>query len=296
LGITLIYQKTSENDFALTGVQPSTADTDNDAYMGLFTFKPEGIDSGILIVYYDYASASGATDATNAYQREYFNFNPWFKGTFGPITAMAELEWKTGAWADYEAPTAGTRSDIDIDSMRWIVDGSFNFGQGNAGLGWAHADGQDTVDLAAGGDYTNANLGGADWEPLLILTNSTAGIWLGGGTGVATGNLNPDNGGTTSNLGFDIVYAYGDFAVMENVTLNAIFAWATADETIALGTNVDDDLGWEFDVGCKVQLMDNLTYDATVGYYSAGDLYKGTGTDDHVDDVWAVMHTIQVTF
>jgi hypothetical protein len=298
LGITLIYQKADEDDAFGYGsrstTEPTVSDADADYYMGLFSFKPEGIDSGILIVYYDVATNSGATDALNGYMQEYWNFNPWFKGTFGPITAMAELEWKVGDYAAYENPYDET--DRDIDSMRWILDGSFNFGQGNVGLGWAHADGQDQNDR----DYTNANLGGADWEPLLILTNSTAGKYLGG-----VGNLNPDNNGigayNMSNAGFDIFYAYGDFGVMENVTLNAIFAWATADEVNTAEaafaeTNIDDELGWEFDLGVKVQLMDNLTYDATVGYFSAGDFYKLGTADRKEDDCWAVMHTIQVTF
>jgi len=299
LGITLIYQKSTEKDFSRT-VAPTTADSDNDAYMGLFTFKPEGIDSGILVVYYNYDGNNDDTDPltlaarANPYDSNYWNLNPWFKGTFGPITAMAELEWKFGKYADYNTDTIAV-PDRDYDSKRWILDASFDFGQGNAGLGWAHADGQDRV-TTGNEDYTNANLGGADWEPLLILTNSTAGIWLGG-----VGNLNPDNGGTTSNLGFDIVYGYGSFNVMENVSLNAIFAWAKADEVgeferLNSLTNVDDDLGWEFDVGCKIQLMDNLTYDATVGYYSAGDLWKRGSTVDNLDDCWAIMHTIQVTF
>jgi hypothetical protein len=286
--ITLVYQKAEENDarYDQAAIEPSTADSDNDIYIGLFGFKPEGIDSGILIAYYDYASHTD--DAVDCYNQEIWNLNPWFRGTFGPITAMAELEWKFGNQYDYS--DAGM-DDVDRDSKRWILDASFDFGQGNAGLGWAHADGQDADD----DDYTNAGLGGADWEPLLILTNSTAGVWLGG-----VGNLNPDNnavgGVNLSDAGFDIFYGYGSFAAMENVTLNAIFGWVKADETNTFGSNVDDDLGWEFDVGAKVQLMDNLTYDATVGYYSAGDFWKGGSSDDNVDDCWAVMHTIQVTF
>ena len=233
--------------------------------------------------------------AGETYQRKFWLFDPYFKGNFGPINVEAEAQWYTGDAFDTEG------NGTDYNAWRYILDVSFNFGPGNVGIGYAHADGQDADDE----DWTipGNGLGGTDWEPLLILTHSSANSGLGGQYTIAGGDYTVGNlnSGSASNaikaFGYDIVYLYGNYAATETVTLNAILGFAWADETNtpwteALGlTNVDDEYGWEFDIGAKWQVMDNLAYDAKFGYFKAGDLYG-----DDADDTWAVMHSLVVTF
>jgi hypothetical protein len=102
-------------------------------------------------------------------------------------------------------------------------------------------------------------------------------------------------------LGFDIYYVYGSMVPMEKLTLSAIlgFAYAAEDKPAAAGgVKVDDDMGWEFDVGAKYQVMDNLSYDVKLGYFSPGDLWEeaAVGGPDYDDATWSIMHSLVVTF
>jgi hypothetical protein len=84
---------------------------------------------------------------------------------------------------------------------------------------------------------------------------------------------------------------------MENLTLSAIVATATADETDRFGTATDDAIGVEFDIGVKWQIMDNMTYDAKFGYFSPDDFWKaGVAGARDPDETYSVMHSVMVTF
>lgn len=281
------YQKSVEQDYN-SGATASTSDEDFDAHWIHGFYSAETMTTGMLFGYYN--NKTGVTDT-----QQYWLFDPYFKGTFGPLSVEAELQWKTGDYVDYD----GATPDRDYDAWRYILDVAFDFGQGSVGAGYAHSDGQ-KVNTAGNEDYTNAGLGGNDWEPFLIMTHWRANAGLGG---TALGNLNSINASTAmTEFGFDIFYLYGSFAAMEDLTLNAIVGFATADETNtpsypSSSVNVDDEIGWEFDVGAKYKIMDNLTYDIKLGFFQTGDLYKlGDTSSTKDDDTWAIMHTLIVTF
>jgi len=286
------YQKAIEEDYTSGQSASASSDADYDAYW-IHGFKSdETMTYGLLFGFYNNANVSATADS------KFWMFDPYFKGVFGPMSVLAEAMWKTGDYRD----TDSAATDRDYDAWRYIADVAYDFGPGSAGIGYAHADGQE-YSAAGNSDYTNAGLGGTDWEPFLILTSRSANSGLGGYSNLNSGN---DTTGTMSEFGFDIFYAYGTYAVMEDLTLNAIIGWATADEvktptmqaalTAAQFNNIDDDMGWEFDIGAKYKLMENLTYDVKVGFYQAGDIWKLGGANATVDDTWSVMHSLVVTF
>ena len=288
------YAKVKEEDY-----YGGASDQDFDAYWLHGFFSDEVMTYGLLLGYYVNKSEPTLGEfgdigrlitqispelADISYEQKYWLFDPYFKGNFGPITVEAEAQWFTGDFAKFDGET------IDYDAKRYLIDASFNYGMGSVGVGYAHADGQDPDD----DDYTVAGGGGNDWEPLLILTSYSFNTNLGpsvdfDGEEYSLGNLN--RGDLMKIFGFDIFYLYGNYAMTESVTLSAILGFAWADETLV--SELDDELGWEFDVGVKWQIMDNLAYDAKLGYFNPGDFYDDLGSDD---DTWSMVHSLVVTF
>jgi hypothetical protein len=293
--LTVLWEKRDEQDYnGTTTFSGQDASEDYDNWAALGGWKNEGMEIGMLYVIYD-------DDRDTTLNRFYHLFDPWFKGTFGPVTVEAEAQWFVGEWADVDTAVTGTpgTQDRDIDALRYLIDVGVDLGVATVGAGYAHADGQprqntgseDLEALPAGW------MGGNDWEPLLILTHSTVGANLGG-----LGNLNGGNASTNlQNCGMDMYYLYGSFAPMENLTLDAILGFAEADELgeferVGGYTNVDDSFGWEFDIGATWQIMDNLSYKIKFAYLDADDFYKLGGSTDNVDSTYAVFNAIQVTF
>jgi hypothetical protein len=292
------YTKYDEQDWNTTN-----ADSDEDGYAVMGSYKTENIEGGLLL---EYVKDSTNSDGANPYSSSYMVIDPFFKGVFGMVTVEAEMQWATGDYADYD----GATPDVDYDAMRYVLDVGFDFGMITAGIGYAHADGRGYNEQ----DYTNAGFGGNDWEPLMIMTGfdtyDAAGTGLLGGVGnfngVAAGNAPPATRAgaagpatTWGDAGMDIFYLYGSYPVMENLTLNAIIGTAKADETSRFNTvsAPDDAIGWEFDIGVKWQIMDNMTYDAKFGYFSPDDFWKfGVAGARDPDETYSVMHSVVVTF
>ena len=292
--LTVLYEKRNEEDYDDDYTFSSDeADQDYDNYAALGGWTSESMEVGLLYVAYDDARDT-------SYDRFFHLFDPWFKGLFGPVTVQAEAQWFTGDWQDYDDSTA----DRDLDALRYFIDIGADLGVANVGVAYAHADGQERQNADNSEDQNVLPygwFGGTDWEPLLILTHSNVGANLGG-----YGNLNGANGGYTANsnltyIGMDMFYVYGSFAPMETLTLDATLGFVSADE---LGrfedeeglSNVDDDLGWEFDLGATWQIMDSLTYNIKAAYYDAGDFWKLGDSAAQVDDAFAVMNAMVVTF
>jgi hypothetical protein len=292
------YTKYDEEDW-----NTAYSDGDEDGYAVMGAYKTENMEGGLLLEYVVDKTAANPTSATS-YSSTYTVVDPFFKGVFGMVTVEAELQLATGDFADYDGATA----DVDYDAMRYVLDVGFDFGMMTAGLGFAHADGRGYTE----NDMTRAGFGGNDWEPLMIMTGfdtyDAAGTGLLGGVGnfngVAANNAAPAvragaSGPATvwGDAGFDIFYLYGSYPIMDNLTLNAIIGTATADETDRFAANMDDSIGWEFDIGVKWQVMDNMTYDAKFGYFSPDDFWKlGVAGARDPDETYSFMHSVVVTF
>ena len=285
------YTKKVEDDY-----YNDTSDQDYDQYHLHGFYTSETMRAGLLFGFLN-DKTNSATGNAAGFDRAVWHINPYAEGTSGPISYLAEMEWMTGDYTDYSNSADG--EDMDMDTMRWILDVAFNAGPGSVGAGWAHSGGQEWDE----DDRTRADGGGNDWQPFLILTHFSANTNLGG-----VGNLNswrndtaiPDGSGdtwTVGDLGFDIYYLYGNYQAMEKLTLSAILGWAYADTTdvteAAEDADLDDQLGWELDLTAKYQVMDNLAYDIKFGYFNPGDFYDDIDLDDKT---WSVMHSLVVTF
>ncbi len=150
------------------------------------------------------------------------------------------------------------------------------------------------VDVELGGSYeANGYLRHNPWKPLLILFNDTIGEPL-----REPGNFNTDHYGRPGishdlkAVGYQVIYVTAAFAPMENVALKATIGYSEPGETVS---GSDNHVGWEYDLGVKVKLMDNLTYKATFGYLLPGDLWKDVpgGSDD---SRYSFFHELKVTF
>jgi len=277
--IRFTYEKKSEDDKG-----DVDSDNDEDRYMADVAYKAKGINTGLLVGYY--RDMDDSDIGANAYARKYWFINPYIKGTYGPVKYEAELGCKNGDYKDYYA---AAQQDQDYDAWAYHVNLATDLGPTTVSLGYAHTDGDDANDA---GEYNAYGLGGNDWQPLLILTGFYSDNTLGG-----AGNLNSHTAsGNIKKCGYDLYYGTVSFSPMENVTVNGIIGTAKADETSTFGNNVDDDYGVEYDVGCKIKLMDNLVYQIKAAFLSAGDLWKTTTGTTDVDDTYSFFHELKVTF
>ena len=294
LTITAIYQKGIEGDMVM-----GTSDADQDKYYLIGTYKGDDIEGGVALLYVDQANDT----ATVPYNADFYDVVPYFKFTSGPLYVEGELSYIWGDAKDYHddnVATSNSLKDSDKDALAYRIHVDYNLDPATIGLGYAYVSG----DCDPANDKENKHSGGTNWQPLVILFNDQVGLRA--HTAPTTqalmdanpaGNFNSDVSGsnTFSNYGFKLIYATASCSPMEDVTLCATIGYAEVDETTA-GANMDDEVGWEYDVGVAVKLMDNLTYNAAIAYLSAGDFWKGDDKDGQAENTWAMVHGLTVTF
>jgi len=302
LKVFVQWQKRTEADNALA--YPQASDGDRDAYFAGGIWKAEGLEAGFLAGYYRYRNMSDQSNtdplATPAlmntsgnYSQDYYTWSPYVKMNVGPLAIQGEAIWFTGKYKDWDRSNV---SDLDLDALTYNLEASTDLGPAKLGLGYAFSSG----DYNSGDTEMTAAFLCNSWEPLLILTSWYSGLEIGN----AAANFNANQAGAPAdspsttvpnyaNLGYKIWYITGAFSPLEDVTLSAIIADASADETAA---GWDDDVGREYDVTATVKLMDNLTYMATFAWMDAGDLYKLGAADATVDDTYSMFHKLEVKF
>jgi hypothetical protein len=262
------YEKLIEDDYA-----NQVTDQDADEYALLGMYSQETFEVGTILAYVRNAT-------TNTRKDERYIFNPYAKAIVGPVTLTAEGEMD---WGDRERDG---QADQDLEGFALNIEAAMDVGPAGVMVGWAHVDGDDPND----NDVATFTTGGTEWEPFLILTYGDQDNNLGG-----NGNLQNDDTG----MGFDLYYGRVDFAPMENVGLYGMLGFAYADEETAYNnvSSQDDDIGWEFDLGADIALMDNLTYSVVLGYFDPGDLWKNAGSNPTRDDAtYTVLNQLLVKF
>ena len=191
-----------------------------------------------------------------------------------------EFDWKTG--------DKGMNSNVDIDSTAWIMGWMGNFGNISPSVHLAYISGQ-TTDMTEDTAYSASKGMGADFEPLYILT------------GQAMNVLNGDRGASlvgtaVRTSGALAIVALADYKVSEDLTLHAGLGWGQADETDWIGPGVDDDYGWEADLGLAYKLYQNLTYAVHFGYWGVGDFAQLGMSDLQTEDVVLLSHHLTMKF
>ena len=190
-----------------------------------------------------------------------------------------EFDWKSG--------DRGPDSSIDIDSAAWIFGWMGNFGNVSPSLHVAYISGQDSDGDT---DAYSASKGmGADFEPLYILTGQT--------TNILNGDRGPSLVGTAVRTsGALAVVALADYKVSEDLTLHGGIGWGKADETDWIGPGVDDDYGWEFDLGMAYKVYQNLTYSIHLGYWAVGDFAELGASGLATEDIFLASHHLSMNF
>jgi hypothetical protein len=272
-------------------VGDEVVDEDRDIYFLAFVYKGEGWDGGLLYGYNRNYHSNPDLDITD------HNFVPYLRGTFGPLKVEGELWYVTGELE----PSAHGADDTDVDA--WAAHGNVGFDVGPVGLslGLAYTSGDD--DPLDNDKENFLRSGGQDWTPLLIMT----GYYMDSNLG-CMGNLNMRNVYTSTGsgldrnvLGYTLYYATADWSPMENVVLDFALGYAQINEEDHLEyfegyTGLDDEFGWEFDIGLTWQLMDNLKYNAKFGYFSEGDFWEMGDCNIDRDNTYSFLHALTVTF
>ena len=254
------------------------ADRDYDSYRAAVIYAAEGVTAGLLYVYdrnaFDPGAPMGIPSSVGLVQTAHL-LEPYFKLTMGDLYVEGEFGWLKG---EVDMEPLGV-DDIDLEGLRAYLMAKYNLGPAYVGALAVYVQGDDPDS----DEIENGLDSGGDWQPCLILFNDgTCPAAL--GTFATTGNV-MDNG-----------FLYQVFAgtAMDKLSVKASLTYAYADET---PTGFDsDDYGTEIDVEAAYKIYDNLTYSVGLGYLFAGDYYKGTDSDNPLDDTYLLMNKLQVKF
>jgi len=277
-----VWEKEDENDI----VNPTQADSDQDAYSISPIYAWESGQAGVLFKYYSHADLSGATATPDTgYKGQYYLVAPYVKATFGPVAVEAELDYMMGDAVKYEQSSA-TRQDIGAEGYSYYVKATANLGPASVGGQFAFVSGDDTTT----NDSEAGPAGGQDYNPFLILYNDDTDKWMG-----TPGTIADYNGDELTN-GY-LWQVFGTVSPMEKLSIWAAFGGAVADKaTTATQTYLNDDIGYEFDVTATYKIYNNLEYKVGFGYLWTGDWWKGNSAATKIDNDYVVLHKLSVTF
>ncbi|MBU0909185.1 MAG: hypothetical protein KKA54_12835 [Proteobacteria bacterium] len=291
--LLVFTQKTQENDW-----YGAEDDADNDVYEIDLTYKTDNL---LLLGGYDFYNYKSASDnnGISNFDRQQHQLRAYGVGKIANFTIEGEWGWRFGDFADYDTEIAGVQEDIDVDTMALMLDGSGQFDKLDVGLMYFWAEGQDDDILThVDGDVTAAMQVledglGDDFNPLYILTGDLTGM-------LNSDVFNADPNMTTS--GVNAIVLHSDFQVSDQLSLHGALGYAWADTTDVIeagyGVSIDDEYGWEIDLGAKYKLLDNLTYEVRAAYFNTGDFIDDIATvaGQDSDDLYLLSHHLTMTF
>ncbi|MFZ5772648.1 MAG: hypothetical protein ACOY4W_14575 [Thermodesulfobacteriota bacterium] len=310
--LLVFTQKTTENDW-----YDHSDDADNDVYEIDLTYRTDNL---LLLGGYDYfnyksksdentvGAGTLATTLAQRYDRQQHQLRAYGVGKIANFTIEGEWGWRFGDWQDYDTEVVDVREDRDVDAMALMLDASGQFDKLDVGLMYFWAEAQDDDILTkADADETAAMQVledglGDDFNPYYILTGDLTGM-------LNSDVFNADPAMTES--GVQSIGVHSDFQVSDQLTLHGAIGYAWADDTgvVEAGAqflagdptyDVDDEYGWEIDLGAKYKLLDNLTYEVRAAYFNTGDFFEdlaqaGDTTAD-TDDLYLLSHHLTMTF
>jgi hypothetical protein len=202
-------------------------------------------------------------------------------------------------WGTIDDDAIGVK-DIDISTLAVMADVGMTIAKLDVGMLFFYASGDDDTsdnDRESAMTYVYGGHLGEQFQPYQILNGRHSGM------------MSSDFNGFNADMALAGVMSLGvhaDFAVTDKISLHSAVAYAMADVdewTIAPGVTLDieEDYGWEIDLGASYKLMDNLTYSVDFGYLIAGDFfegysYLGVGSDASAEDVYVVNHRLSMEF
>lgn len=273
----MFLEKLEEQD----GYFQDLEDADSDYYEIAGGYEAEGVKGWLGLGWKQDNLMDDAAFGLAQADSSVFRFKGYGEYVFNQTFSMAtEFDYKWGdkdyAWAALE--------DQDVEGLAFILSGIGKFDALTASLHYAFISGDDsaTSDKEA---YDSANGTGWDFEPLYILTGNTTNILNGyrGASAVGT---------AVRNSGAHAVVGLADYKASEDLTLHGGIGWGQADET---EHGVDEDYGWEVDLGLGYKLYNNLTYEIHFGWWAVGD-FAELGGLMQTDDVLLLSHHLTMKF
>ena len=239
--------------------------------------------------------SSNADNPTTGYKAKYYAINPYAKATFGPVYVEAELGFATGKYKEYLTENATTRMNQDIAAWRGYIMANVDLKPAYVGAVAFYASGdKKTTDAnGTGSKYEGGVKTGNDFNPCLILMNYDMGRWygaVGNAYGVAVANA------------IDNVFGSQLFAGVKpvpklDVKVSVTTAKLNEDPLYTATTEiVSKKLGYEADLTAAYKIYDNLEYMIGFGYLWAGDAFKGTNSNNKIDNDYLVTHKLTLTF
>ncbi|MFA4917034.1 MAG: hypothetical protein WC560_10235 [Syntrophales bacterium] len=276
--IVLSYEKLKED------TPDNNRDADNSAYSVAGIWKLQKGETGIIYKYLDIADSRPAGVKTSLHV-----LSPYVKTVVGPVNVEAEAYYIDGKAMAIEASLAGP--GVDAESYGGYVKVELPQAPASFGaiLAYMKGDNQGTTDKMEGGFMSYLHWG-ENFNPCLILWNYDYNHdWVGPLAGNAT--TNPTSG-YMDNVLFAQLYA--GLNLNPKTKLKASLAYAKADKK-PLGF-VDVEYGTELDITASYKIYNNLEYMIGAAYLWAGDYFKGTNPNYHIDDNYLLMHKLTLTF
>jgi hypothetical protein len=284
-GACVFIQKMQENDSAAGN---DLVDADQDLYEASAWYKTKDLHINLGYDFYDMNQAA-TSDFTRHRIKGYYNQNI--------ANIYAEMEFSYD-WGTQDWDAIGV-DDTDISTLALMADVGMKMDKLDVGMMFIYASGDDdTSDNDNESAMTHVYGGlGEQFQPYTVLT------------GRHTGMLSQDFNGINADMAFHGIMSLGvhaNFAVTDKLSLNTAIAYAMADTdevTVAPGVTfeIDDEYGWEIDLGASYKLMDNLTYSVNFGYLMTGDFFEGyelagVGPFGDAEDIYVLNHRLSMEF
>jgi hypothetical protein len=311
---TLTYQKTNERD--MNAYYGNFSDEDQDQYSWTLGYHSANFIFDYLGVF-NREEGSGISNLLPGWPTQRMKQDTWTTSFYsmaklGPVKFEGEFGYTHGYISEVFTLAPGGNDDVEIDTMAWFLQATFDGGPFNVYTGWAHTDG----DADGGSDVAQAVIFGTDqtinsytgqfgddWDLLFFMTSDE-------GTHAATfGGIGNWSASGANPYGLDLLYIGGGFDISPTVNLSAIWGIGWAD---AVPTG-DKDIGNELNIWLTWQIMDGLQYKALFALFDAGDFWRDAGSyhyyqvaadtylqaHDNVSDdgsAWALMHQLTLSF
>jgi hypothetical protein len=292
-----IIYKESDNSYSAVNPTQTSNDVDWDRYILFALYNFKGGDVGIL----------GGWDRNAAFKPlgllvNVFYLQPKLTVKVGPVKVEAMFVYTWGSEAPESPYFAGLPPNVSMQDIMGDVDVNVNFGMFYFGGQFAYMSGAGSDPKNLKGGFTG---GGLDWNPCLIMFNNDLTYWVGGIN--APGGLNWSSTGTGTGVGMTNAWFFqvdGGVRPIPKLDIKAALAYAMAD-TNSPGYASDKSYGWELDVTGTYKITNNLSYMLGVGYWWAGDYYKGNTGDPSaagynpnvsIHDDYMVINKLTLTF
>jgi len=298
-----MYEKTTEGE-----AYQQTVDEDNDLYEIAFGHKAEG--SKVELAYAHIVDRN--TDATPTtlptYERTRERVRGFADVAFSNYFVQGEFSYDFGDWMNFDNPAT---TDRDLNSLAAFLAAGGKFNNLTTYLAYVYASGQDpdennpnlTAAQRAGTDFTAAIRGpastglGSPFQPFYIWTGGTTGLY---NDYVASAN------DLLLGAGLHVFGLFGDYALTDKISLHGAIGYALAAEEdwaqheLGLARGIDNELGWEVDLGAGYKILDNLKYEIHLGWFTPGGMFDDIATQFgptwDTNDVYLASNHLTLSF